>query len=253
MKVSIITVCYNSEAFIKDAIESVLNQTYQNIEYIIVDGGSKDNTISIIENYKDKIAKFISEPDNGIYDAMNKGINMATGDIVGILNSDDFYNSNQVIENIVNSFNVKSIDAIYGDLFVVYRDNPEKIKRKYLANKFSKKSLKYGIMPGHATFFIKRDLFKQYGLYKTNYKIAADFDLIVRFIYCHKIRIKYLPQIVLRARTGGTSDDNFITKFKISREVLRACKENGLKTNLLTVNLRMLIKFKLLLLAKIKK
>jgi len=253
LKISIITVCYNSEKYIKYAIESVINQTYTNIEYIIVDGASKDKTVDIIKSYGNKITKFISEPDKGIYDAMNKGIKMATGDVVAILNSDDFYANTNVIENIANAFTDTSTDGIYGDLLVVFRENTDKIKRKYEAKKFQLKSLEYGIMPGHATIFLKRYLFEKYGLYKTDYKIAADFELLVRMLYTHKIKIKYLPQIVIKARTGGVSDNNFLAKLKISKEVLRACKENNLKTNLLKINLRILIKFKLLVLARFEK
>ena len=218
LKVSIITVCYNSEKFIRDAIESVLSQTYSNIEYIIVDGGSKDQTVNIVKSYDYRISKFISEPDNGIYDAMNKGIKLATGDIVGIINSDDFYASNDVIQKIVNGFD-EDTDATYGDLLVVFRDDTNRIKREYKANRFTIRSLKYGIMPGHATIFLRRELFEQYGLYKTDYKIAADFDLLVRYVYLHSIKLKYIPQIVIKARTGGTSDDNILTKFKISKDI----------------------------------
>ncbi len=253
MKISIITVCYNSEQFIKSAIDSILSQTYNDIEYIIVDGASNDKTVEIIKSYGNKITKFISEPDKGIYDAMNKGIKMSSGEIVAILNSDDFYTDNNVIRDIATAFSDNSIDGIYGNLLVVYRDNIDKIKRRYEAKKFRVKSLEYGIMPGHATIFLKRNLFEKYGLYKTNYKIAADFDLLVRMLYTHKIKIHYLPRIILKARTGGVSDNNIFTKFKISKEVLRACKENNLKTNLLKINLRMLIKFKLIILALFEK
>ncbi len=253
MKISIITVCYNSEQFIKSAIDSVLDQTYNDIEYIIVDGASKDKTIDIVKSYGNKIAKFISEPDKGIYDAMNKGIQIATGEIVAILNSDDFYANNDVIQNVANAFTNRTIDGIYGDLLVVFREDTNKIKRKYESKKFQLKSLEYGIMPGHATIFLKRHLFEKYGLYKTDYKIAADFELLVRMFYAHKIKIKYLPQIFIKARTGGVSDNNIITKFKISKEVLRACIENNLKTNLFKINLRILIKFKLLVQARLGK
>ena len=253
MKISIVTVCYNSEKHISCAIDSVINQSYKNIEYIIIDGASKDNTVNIIKSYGNKITKFISEPDNGIYDAMNKGIKMATGDVVAVLNSDDFYESNEVVQNIVNAFSEPNIDGIYGDLLVVFRDNTNKIKRRYEASKFSTNSLKYGIMPGHATIFLKRHLFETYGLYNTSYKIAGDFELLLRMLHTHKINIKHLPQIVIKARTGGISDNNIISKLKISKEVLRACQENKLDTNIFKINLRILIKLKHLLLARIGK
>lgn len=252
LKISIITVCFNSEEFIKDAIDSVLNQTYSNIEYIIIDGGSSDRTVEIVKSYGSKITKFISEKDKGIYDAMNKGINNSTGDIIAILNSDDFYDNPNVISNIVECFLMNNPDGVYGDLNVVYRDDVSRVKRQYLADKFNVNSLAYGIMPGHATIFLKRELFTKFGIYSLNYPISADFELLVRFLYANKIKLQYLPQIVLKARTGGVSDNSFFTKLKISKEIIRACKENGLKTSFFKVNLRILIKLVLLLRAKLK-
>ena len=252
LKISIITVCFNSEAFIKDAIDSVLNQTYSNIEYIIIDGGSSDRTVEIVKSYGSKITKFISEKDKGIYDAMNKGINNSTGDIIAILNSDDFYDNPNVISNTVECFLMNNPDGVYGDLNVVYRDDVSRVKRQYLADKFNVNSLAYGIMPGHATIFLKRELFTKFGIYSLNYPISADFELLVRFLYANKIKLQYLPQIVLKARTGGVSDNSFFTKLKISKEIIRACKENGLKTSFFKVNLRILIKLVLLLRAKLK-
>lgn len=253
MKVSIITVCYNSEEFIKDAIDSVLSQSYSNIEYIIIDGNSTDRTIDIVKSYGSKISKFISEKDKGIYDAMNKGISLSSGEIVAILNSDDFYTGPNVISNIVACFQTYNPDGIYGDLDVVFRDNTKRVKRKYLADKFSAKSLEFGIMPGHATIFLKRELFDKFGMYKLNYPISADFELIVRYLIKGGIKLHYLPQIVIKARTGGVSDNSIITKIKISKEIKRACKENGLATSMVKINLRILIKLMLLLKAKVKK
>lgn len=250
LKVSIITVCYNSEKFIRNAVDSVLCQSYQDIEYIIIDGGSTDNTVEIVRSYGSKISKFISEPDKGIYDAMNKGLKMATGDIIAILNSDDFYAGSEVIKNITGAFADETTLIAYGDLQVVDRDNTDKIIRLYKADKFTLKSLKYGIMPGHATIFLRKKIFEQYGYYKTDYRIAADFDFVVRVLYKHKIPAVYVPQIVLKARVGGISTDGIMTKFAISKEVLRACRENGLRSNLIKVNLRMIIKIKQLILAK---
>lgn len=252
LKISIITVCFNSEEFIKDAIDSVLNQTYSNIEYIIIDGGSSDRTVEIVKSYGSKITKFISEKDKGIYDAMNKGINNSTGDIIAILNSDDFYDNPNVISNIATCFLLNNPDGIYGDLNVVYRDDISRVKRQYLSNKFTVNSLSYGIMPGHATIFLKRELFDKFGFYSLKYPISADFELLVRFFYANNIRLQYLPQIVLKARTGGISDNSFFTKLKISKEIIRACKENRLKTSLLKVNFRILIKLMLLFQAKFK-
>ncbi len=188
MKVSIITVTYNSEKYIASCIESVLSQNYADIEYIIVDGASRDNTNTIIKSYGNRISKYISEPDKGIYDAMNKGIQMATGDIVGILNSDDFFPDNNVIAKIVAIFSEREVDALYGDIAFVRPENTEKVIRYYSAKKFTPARFKYGYMPPHPSFYAKRALFETYGMYKLGYKIAADYELLIRFLFRYKLK-----------------------------------------------------------------
>ena len=231
MKISIITVVLNNEDIIKDVINSVLNQTYRNIEYIIVDGSSADGTIEIIKSYEDKITKFISEPDSGLYDAMNKGIKLATGDIIGILNSDDFYMDEFVIEKIARIFKEQKVDSLFADLVYVKPDNLNKVVRFYDSSKFHLSKFAYGWMPAHPTFFVKRKIYKKYGLFRTDLKIAADFDILINFLYTHKVSYYYLQDIIIKMRTGGISASLSSIWVK-NLENLIACKDNGIKTNI---------------------
>lgn len=238
MKVSIITVTYNSEKYIASCIESVLNQSYANIEYIIVDGASRDNTNTIIRSYGNRISKHISEPDKGIYDAMNKGIKMATGDIVGILNSDDFFPDRNIIAKIVSIFNEKEIDALYGDIAFIRPENTEKVVRYYSAKKFTPSRFKYGYMPPHPSFYAKRALFENYGMYKLGYKIAADYELLIRFLFRHKLRSVYLNDVIVYMRTGGVSNASVKSRYILNKEIVKACRENGITTNMFILSLK---------------
>ena len=231
MKVSIITVVYNNKDTIKDAIESVLNQTYKNIEYIIVDGGSTDGTVNIIKNYEDKIDKFISEKDNGIYDAMNKGIKLASGDIVGILNSDDFYASNNIIEKVVNEFIEKKVDSVYGDLVYVDAKNTDKIVRYWRSKPFKEGLFKKGWHPPHPTFFVRKEIYNKCGLFNLNFKIAADYELMLRFLEKCKISSSYIPQVLVKMRIGGESNKNIKNIIKANIECLKAWEVNDLTVN----------------------
>lgn len=230
-KISIITVCYNSIKTISDTIYSVLSQTYPNIEYIVVDDASTDGTIELVKSYGNKISRFKSEPDNGIYDAINKGIRLATGDIVGILNSDDFFYDNMVIEKIVRTFIESDIDAVYGDVQFVTPDNTSKVVRYYSSKHFNPGKFKYGFMPAHPGFYVKRELFEKLGYYKLDYKIAADFELMVRFLYVNQIKCKYLEMIFVSMRTGGVSNRSLLSNYTLNEEIARACRENGIRTN----------------------
>lgn len=234
MKVSIITVCYNSAATIRDTIESVLAQNYSDIEYIIVDGASKDSTLGIVNEYRDRIAIIISEPDKGIYDAMNKGIKAATGEVIGILNSDDFYESPQAICSVVNAFKEnESADLIFGDLVFVKPDNLKKIIRFYSLPKFSAWKLRFGWMPPHPATFIKKKIYDRLGLYKTNFKIAADYELFVRFLLVEKLSFKHIEQVLIRMRSGGASTSGIESSLILNREIIEACKTNNVYTNML--------------------
>lgn len=231
LTVSIITVSYNSVRTIADTINSVLAQTYPEIEYIIIDGSSTDGTIEIIKSFENKISKFRSEPDIGIYDAINKGIRLATGNIVGIINSDDFFYNNTVIERVVESFRENEIDAIIGDVQFVDRLKTSKVVRYYSSKHFNTARFRFGFMPAHSSFYVKRELFEKLGYYKTDYKIAADYELLIRFLYINKIKYKYLEMPFLSMRMGGVSNKSIHSIYTLNKEIARACKENGIKTN----------------------
>lgn len=243
MKISIITATYNSAATVQDTIESVLSQTYNNIEYIIIDGNSKDNTLDIVKEYGERITKVVSEPDKGIYDAMNKGISMATGDVVGILNSDDFYTSNDIVSKIVSAFKNETIDAVYGDIHFVDPSDLSKCVRYYSSKLFHPRYFRFGFMLAHPSFYVKKEYYEKYGMYALDYKISADFDLLVRFIYKYKIQCKYLPMDFVTMRTGGASTDGVRSKLILNKEDIIACKKYGIYTNWLFMIMRYGYKF----------
>lgn len=235
MKISIITVVWNNKKTIKDAIDSVLSQTYKDIEYILVDGASSDGTIEIIKSYEKKINKFISEPDKGIYDAMNKGINLATGNIIGILNSDDFYIDKYVVEKVAKEFEEKKVSSVYADLIYVKPENLEKSIRYYDSSHFKPDKFPYGWMPAHPTFFVKKEIYDKYGVFKTDYKIAADYELLTRFIGKYKISYSYIKEPIVKMRIGGASTSGIKSNYILNKEIIRACRENDIYTNWLMV------------------
>lgn len=242
MKISLITVTYNSEKTLTTTLNSVLAQTYSDIEYIIVDGASTDNTVSLIKEYEPLFngrMRWISEPDKGLYDAMNKGIRMATGDVVGILNSDDFFTDNDVLLRINDELEKsRESDAVYGDVHFVHPNNLKKSVRYYSSKHFKRKLMRMGFMPAHPSFYLRKIIFEKYGLYKTDYKIAADFEFLLRIIYKGNIRTKYLPIDMVTMRTGGASTSGFISHRRIMKEHLRAFRENGIYTNVILLSLR---------------
>lgn len=242
MTISLITVSYNSAATIKDTIESVLSQSHPDIEYIIVDGNSKDNTVQIVRSFGGRISKFISEPDKGIYDAMNKGIKMATGEVVGMLNSDDFYSNNQIISSVAKAFSDPDTDAVFGDLVFVDPGNLKKVVRTYSSKAWHPGKFARGFMPAHPTFFVRRKYYEQFGLFKTDYKIAADYELLIRFLYVNKLRYKYLPLNMVTMRKGGVSSNGIKSNIILNSEIIRGCRENGIKTNEVLVYSKYFIK-----------
>ncbi|RMG24154.1 MAG: glycosyltransferase [Bacteroidetes bacterium] len=235
MKVSIITVCYNSAAYIQDCINSVLEQDYPHIEYLIVDGGSEDGTVDLIRSYEQGIARWVSEPDEGIYDAMNKGIGMARGEIVGMLNADDIYAHSGVISRVVEAFRQQQVDTVFGDLVYFPHGQPQKVTRFFPGRGFHPRKLRQGIMPPHPTFFVRRQLYEQYGLFDTSYRICADFDLMVRLFHTHGVSYHYLPETLVKMRTGGASTRGLKSTRIINREMLQACRKHGISTNLLRI------------------
>ena len=232
MKISIITATYNSEATIKDTLKSVNAQTYPDIEHIIVDGVSKDTTLDLVKKYGKRVSLIISEPDKGIYDAMNKGIKAATGDVIGILNSDDFFTSDDVITTIVKAFENNDIEAVYGDVNYVNPNNLNKCVRHYSSAVFRPSLFKFGLMPAHPSFYAKRSCYEKYGVYSLDYKIASDFDLLIRFLHTHKIKHKYLKKDFVTMRTGGLSTKNLYSRILLNKEDVRACRKNGISTNI---------------------
>jgi glycosyltransferase involved in cell wall biosynthesis len=231
MLVSIVTVSFNSVGTISDTITSVLNQTYPDIELIVIDGSSTDGTVELINSFGNHISRFVSEPDSGIYDALNKGLRLAKGEIVGILNSDDYLYDNYVIEKVVKAFKEQKIDSVFGDCQYVDPLNRSRIVRYYSSKNFDPYKFKFGIMPAHPSFYVRRELFEKYGYYKTDYKIAADFELLIRLLYVNKVKYKYLEMPFVIMRTGGISTKSINSNFVLNKEIARACKENGIYTN----------------------
>ncbi len=233
IKVSIITVVYNNAAFIEQCIQSVLSQTYQHIEYIVVDGGSTDGTCQIIEKYKHQISKYISESDGGMYYALNKGINLANGEVIGILHSDDTFAYSTVISNIADRFANTSCDAVYGDLWYVSKNNSSKIIRNWKSGEFNVRNFYHGWMPPHPTLFMKHTVYNEFGMFDTSYKIAADYDFMLRTMASGKLHCEYLPQVITRMRVGGASNKslgNIWLKTCDDWRALRRNKIGGLYT-----------------------
>ncbi|PHS52269.1 MAG: glycosyl transferase [Lutibacter sp.] len=236
MKISIITVCYNSAGTIEKTIQSVAAQTYKNIEYIVVDGNSKDDTVAIIKNYDTVITKWISEPDKSLYDAMNKGVEMATGDVMGILNSDDTFFNNTVLADIAKFHSENKIDASVGN--IVQHNEEGKIIRTYSAAKWHPSKLKIGFMPAHPAIFFKRELFKKFGNYPLDLIIGADYELITRFFLKNKITWKYSGITTTAMLVGGLSSSGFKSYQLISKEIGEALERNNIKYNSLMIHLR---------------
>jgi glycosyltransferase involved in cell wall biosynthesis len=227
MKISILTVCFNSAATISDTIESIAIQSYPDIEHIVIDGASRDSTMDIVRSAK-SVSKYISEPDNGIYDAMNKGIAMATGEIVGTLNSDDFYMHDKVIEKIAAVFNDPEVDACYADLIYVAHDDSDRIVRYWKSRPFRPGLFKVGWMPAHPTFFVRKRLYDELGTYDLNFRLQSDFELTMRYLELYRINCVYLPEIIVKMRIGGASNQSLRNIVKGNIEAYKACKKNHL-------------------------
>lgn len=234
MKISIITVTYNSSSTIRDTIESVLKQEYKDYEYLVIDGGSRDATVNILKEYEPKFGgrmRWISEKDKGMYDGINKGIRMATGDVVGIINSDDFYHRTDIFDIINRAFEEdKDVQAIYGDVRFVHPDNLEKTVRYYSCKHWRPWRFRFGFMPAHPTFFTYRENFEKYGYYQYDYHIAADYELLIRHLYTNHVPAKYVPVDFMKMRIGGRSTNGWKSNVLLNREIVRACKENGIWT-----------------------
>lgn len=240
--VSIITVSLNSSNTIARTIRSVLDQTYDSIEYIVVDGKSTDGTPEILNSFGSEISCVISEPDNGMYDAINKGIRKATGAIVGILNSDDYFAADDTVETIVSYFSSTNTDAVYADVRIVDPENTSKTVRYYSSSHFAAWKFRFGFMPAHPGFFVKKDIYELLGLYRTDFKIAADFELMLRFIYRHKINCVYINKPLVTMCAGGLSNKSVASRVLLNSEIRRACRDHGLATNYLFIYSKYLVK-----------
>ncbi len=244
MKVSIITASFNSASTILDTIKSVITQSYTDIEYIIIDGGSTDATVGIIQAFSPWISHWVSEPDEGIYDAMNKGIHLATGDIIAFLNSDDFYVHSDVISQVVNHFKRTNADSIYGNIQYVNPHNTQKIVRHWVSGMYQRHKFLLGWMPPHPAFFVKREVYLTLGCFNTRLKTSADYEFMLRTLYKHKVSSDYLPELIVRMRTGGASNRSIRKRLIANWEDRLAWKINGLRPYFFTPVLKPIRKIK---------
>ena len=237
LKISIITVTYNSSATLADTLRSVANQNYKNIEHIIIDGKSRDNTIEIIESFP-HVSKWVSEKDAGLYDAMNKGVQMATGDIIGILNSDDIYAHADVLSNVAKHFANGDVETLYGDLHYVDQTDLSKIVRVWRSGNFKRSNFNFGWMPPHPTFFVRKEVYEKVGLFNLSLKSAADYELMLRILYKYKFDAAYLPEVLVKMRAGGVSNGSLSKRLRANREDRMAWKINELSPYFFTLYLK---------------
>ncbi|MEZ9330293.1 glycosyltransferase family 2 protein [Vibrio breoganii] len=228
MKVSIITATYNSAKTISDTLRSLEEQTYQDIEYIIIDGASNDNTLEVIQSQCSRVSTVISENDKGIYDALNKGIKAATGDVVGFLHSDDLFAYPEAVQDIVDTFLKNDSQAVYADLEYVSKDDTDKTVRLWTSGDYARNDLKKGWMPPHPTFYMKRELYEQYGLFDLSFKIAADYDSLLRYLWVNKVSMAYLPKVLIKMRVGGASNRSVSNIIQKTKEDIQALKNSSL-------------------------
>ncbi|WP_312340368.1 glycosyltransferase family 2 protein [Sphingobacterium sp.] len=242
MKITIITAVYNSKSTIQQVFDSIKSQNYSDIEHIVIDGDSNDGTQKVIENNIQRVAKYISEKDQGLYDAINKGIRLATGDIIGILNADDLFYDNETLSRVASEFTMNGeLDALYGD--VVYFNEQGKITRKYSSKYFSPWMFRFGMEPAHPSFYCRKEVFAKLGLYAKEYKISGDFELMLRYIKKNNIRCKYLPFSFVKMRVGGMSTSGLKNTVKMNKEILKACRKNGIYTNSFFLYLKYFVKW----------
>jgi glycosyltransferase len=242
MKVTIITVTLNSEKYLEDSILSVIGQDYKDIEHIVIDGASTDGTLAIIEKYKDHIAKWVSEEDYSMYDAINKGMRMATGDIIGTLNSDDMLASPDVISSIVNTFTDEEVNAVYGDLAYVDPNLTNRVLRKWKGGEFRSSKFRYGWMPAHPTFYFRRLLLEKCGNYETHFFSAADYEFMARYLYYYKVNARYIPKLIVKMRHGGMSSGSITRRLRANRRDYLAMKKNKVPFPFLVSVLKPMIK-----------
>lgn len=242
MKITVITVCYNSAKTIGHTLRSVREQTHDSIEHIIIDGGSNDNTLSVVAAEGAHVAQLVSEKDNGIYDAMNKGIELATGEVVAYLNADDFYKDSEVLTRVANVMHEEQLDALYGDVEFFRKSQRDKVARRYDSGQFTVGRLGWGWMPAHPALFVRRELFQRYGAFRRDYLIAGDFEFIVRVFKHTELRHRHMPESLVSMQIGGASTSGWRATLKLNQEMMRACRDNSIPTNWLKLLLRYPIK-----------
>ena len=235
MKISIITAVFNAAGTIEEALLSVARQTHPDVEHIVVDGGSTDGTREIIDRYRHRIAKVVFEPDRGVYDAMNKGLALASGDVIGFLNADDLYASKDVLSRVVSIMEREGLDALFGDVEFFKPKDPTRTVRRYRSARFSPDQIALGWMPAHPALFLRRRVYESYGHFRTDYRIAGDFEYCARIFHNNTLVYRSLPETLVRMRTGGISTSGWRNTVLLNREVLRACRENGINTNILKI------------------
>jgi glycosyltransferase involved in cell wall biosynthesis len=235
VKISIVTACYNSVRTIADCLESVIAQTYPEIEHVVVDGESTDGTLDVVAQHGQRIAKVISERDRGIYDALNKGVAASTGDVIAFLHSDDVYADADVVRQVAGRMTTESLDALYGDAAFVKAHDLQHVVRVYSSRRFRPSRIGWGWMPAHPALFLSRRLFQQYGPFKTDYAIAGDFEFVARVFARPTFRYAYLPRVLVKMRLGGSSTRGWRSTITLNQEVLRACRENGIPSNYLKI------------------
>lgn len=235
MKISIITVAFNAAETIENTLLSVAQQTYVDMEHVVIDGGSRDGTQAVVLSHGNHISKFLSEPDHGIYDAMNKGLALATGNIIGFLNADDAYANENVLRRVAETMECYHLDVLFGDVEFFPSQNRGRTLRRYSSARFRPDRIAWGWMPAHPALFVRREVFQQVGYFRTDYRIAGDFEFVARAFGKNTLRYRHLPQVLVRMRTGGISTGGWRNTLLLNREVLRACRENDISTNMLKI------------------
>lgn len=235
IRISVITVAYNAADSIAEALGSVQAQTHPDIEHIVVDGASTDGTLALIRAHQTGSVKLISEPDHGIYDAMNKGVAAATGEVVCFLNADDLYADTDVLARVAAQMTREHLDALFGDVAFFHASNPQQTVRRYSSRRFRPEKIAWGWMPAHPALFLRRKVYERTGPFRTDYRIAGDFEFVVRAFGRNTLRYRHLSEVLVRMRTGGISTGGWRNTLLLNREVLRACRENGIKTNMLKI------------------
>lgn len=235
MKISVITVCFNSVSTLPRTLLSVFSQDWPNIEHIVIDGASTDGSIETLERHQNNIAHIVSEPDEGIYDAMNKGLSRASGDIICFLNADDFYTSSAVLSRVAIQMRSHDLDALIGDVGYFRPSQPDTIVRRYRSDRFTPERLAWGWMPAHPGLFLSKAIIDRVGLFRTDYEIAADYEYVIRVFHNQTLAYKNLPEIIVHMQLGGASTNGIRARLLLNKEVLRACRDNGVKTNMLKI------------------